>query len=191
MTEGPPASRELMELGLHFDEREVSGHREPDLGREGGHSKRRVLHVQDVTGRKLRTLCCANSAGTAQVELLENHMAVDLITAGKLGFATEDRCLGVYVLDEKSGRSGDHPDRSAGPGHGRVRESLSLHDQPGHRDRRRRGHGLARGRGDREHGIHPISSDLSFSSEGEIVSDFRSGARARAAFCGTIAAKIS
>ena len=31
-------------------------------------------------------------------------MAVDLITAGKLGFATEDRCLGVYVLDEKTGK---------------------------------------------------------------------------------------
>ncbi|HEY4283726.1 MAG TPA: L-aspartate oxidase, partial [Chthoniobacterales bacterium] len=36
----------------------------------------------------------------SRVDLLENHMAVDLITAGKLGFATEDRCLGVYVLDE-------------------------------------------------------------------------------------------
>jgi len=37
------------------------------------------------------------------VDLLENHMAVDLITAAKLGFATEDHCLGIYVLDEKHG----------------------------------------------------------------------------------------
>ena len=40
--EGPERVRELVEIGLHFDDREVGGHREPDLGREGGHSKRRV-----------------------------------------------------------------------------------------------------------------------------------------------------
>src|SRR5437660_10893782 len=45
--EGPERIRELVEVGLHFDEREVSGHRELDLGKEGGHSKRRVLHGQD------------------------------------------------------------------------------------------------------------------------------------------------
>ncbi|PYJ41440.1 MAG: L-aspartate oxidase, partial [Verrucomicrobia bacterium] len=53
VTEGPEAIRKLQEIGVRFDEREVSGHREPDLGREGGHSKRRVLHVQDVTGREI------------------------------------------------------------------------------------------------------------------------------------------
>jgi L-aspartate oxidase len=37
ITEGPARIRELMELGLQFDEREVSGHRELDLGREAGH----------------------------------------------------------------------------------------------------------------------------------------------------------
>ena len=42
--EGPKRVAELVELGLHFDDREIGGHREPDLGREGGHSKRRVLH---------------------------------------------------------------------------------------------------------------------------------------------------
>ncbi len=104
VTEGPERIRELMELGLQFDERDVSGHRELDLGREGGHSKRRVLHVQDATGKEieetlLRELGRSRSRG---IELLENHMAVDLITAAKLGFAAEDRCLGVYVLDEKT-----------------------------------------------------------------------------------------
>ena len=102
VTEGPERIRELVELGLQFDQREVSGHREPDLGREGGHSKRRVLHVQDVTGQEIEKTLLAELARSPRVELLENHMAVDLITAGKLGFATEDRCLGVYVLDEKT-----------------------------------------------------------------------------------------
>ena len=105
VTEGPERIRELMELGLQFDEREVSGHRELDLGREGGHSKRRVLHVRDVTGKEiedtlLRELGRSRNSG---IELLENHMAVDLITAAKLGFAAEDHCLGVYVLNERTG----------------------------------------------------------------------------------------
>ncbi len=105
VTEGPERIRELMQLGLQFDEREISGHRELDLGREGGHSKRRVLHVRDVTGKEiedtlLRELGRSRNGG---IELLENHMAVDLISAAKLGFAAQDRCLGVYVLDEATG----------------------------------------------------------------------------------------
>ena len=100
VSEGPGCIRELMELGLTFDEREVSGHRELDLGREGGHSKRRVLHVRDVTGKEIEATLLRELARHPRVDLLENHMAVDLITAGKLGFAAEDRCLGAYVLDE-------------------------------------------------------------------------------------------
>ena len=103
VTEGPERIRELMELGLQFDEREVSGHREFDLGREGGHSKRRVLHVRDVTGKEIENTLLRELGRQPHVDLLEDHMAVDLITAGKLGFAAEDRCLGVYVLDERTG----------------------------------------------------------------------------------------
>jgi L-aspartate oxidase len=102
VTEGPERIRELMELGLRFDEREISGHRELDLGKEGGHSKRRVLHVQDVTGKEIESVLLRELRRQNHVDLLENHMALDLITAGKLGFATEDRCLGVYVFDEKT-----------------------------------------------------------------------------------------
>ncbi len=103
VTEGPERIRELMELGLHFDEREVEGHRELDLGREGGHSKRRVLHVQDVTGKEIESVLLRKLGEQSHVDLMENHMAVDLITAGKLGFAAEERCVGAYVLDEISG----------------------------------------------------------------------------------------
>jgi len=103
VTEGPARIQELVDLGLQFDEREVSGHREFDLGREGGHSKRRVLHVQDVTGKEIEEILLRDLGRQPHVDLLENHMAVDLITAGKLGFATEDRCLGIYVLNEQNG----------------------------------------------------------------------------------------
>jgi len=103
VTEGPERIRELAELGLQFDEREVSGHREFDLGKEGGHSKRRVLHVRDATGKEIEETLLRELSRQSQVQLLENHTAVDLITAAKLGFATEDRCLGAYVLGEKTG----------------------------------------------------------------------------------------
>ncbi len=104
VTEGPARIQELVDLGLHFDDREVSGHREFDLGMEGGHSKRRVLHVRDVTGKEIEETLLRELGRQSHVDLLENHMGVDLITAAKLGFAAEDRCLGIYILDELSGQ---------------------------------------------------------------------------------------
>ncbi|HEX4085866.1 MAG TPA: L-aspartate oxidase [Chthoniobacteraceae bacterium] len=104
VTEGPSRIEELIELGVQFDEREAEdGERELDLGREGGHSKRRVLHARDITGREIERALLADIERNPNITMMENHMAVDLITAGKLGYATEDRCLGVYVLHEPSG----------------------------------------------------------------------------------------
>ena len=179
VTEGPERIRELAELGLQFDEREIHGHRELDLGREGGHSKRRVLHVRDVTGREIEETLLRELGRQSHVQLLENHMAVDLITAAKLGFATEDRCLGVYVLDEKTGEVETIRSDRIVLATGGCGKGLFVHDESRHRDWRRRGDGVARRRGDREHGVHPVSSDLSLSSRGEIISHFRSGARRR------------
>jgi L-aspartate oxidase len=104
VTEGPARIQELIDLGVQFDEREMEdGERELDLGREGGHSKRRVLHARDVTGREIERALLADIETHPNIEMMENHMAVDLITAGKLGYATEDRVLGVYVLNEATG----------------------------------------------------------------------------------------
>src|ERR1700682_1540701 len=90
VTEGPERIRELVDLGLHFDEREISGHRELDLGREGGHSKRRVLHVQDVTGKEIENTLLRELGRQSQLDLWENQMAVDLITAGPPWFLSEE-----------------------------------------------------------------------------------------------------
>src|SRR5256884_6119066 len=104
VTEAPARIQDLVELSVQFDEREVSGHREFDLGREGGHSKRRVLHVRDVTGKEIENALLRELERQWHVDLLENHMAIDLITAAKIGYAAEDRCLGIYILDENSGQ---------------------------------------------------------------------------------------
>jgi len=103
--EGPARIKELMELGMSFSERENGAHKhELDLGKEGGHSKRRILHAKDITGREIETALLTALALHPNVEMFENHAAIDLITRKKLGFATDNRCVGVYVLDNKSGR---------------------------------------------------------------------------------------
>jgi len=104
VSEGPERIAELVSLGMHFDERtSPDGVREPDLGREGGHSKRRILHAKDATGFEIeRTLLEAVSAHL-NISVMENHMAVDLITTGKLGYDMQDGCVGLYVLNEVTG----------------------------------------------------------------------------------------
>jgi L-aspartate oxidase len=103
--EAPARIKELIELGMSFSERENSGDKhELDLGKEGGHSKRRILHAKDITGREIETALLTALALHPNVEIFENHAAIDLITRRKLGFATANRCVGVYVLDNKSGK---------------------------------------------------------------------------------------
>ena len=105
--EGPARIAELIELGMKFSERESaqgSGGHELDLGKEGGHSKRRILHAQDVTGREIERALLAAIALQPNVTIFENHFAIDLITTAKLNVEGGVRCLGVYALDKASGR---------------------------------------------------------------------------------------
>jgi L-aspartate oxidase len=102
--EGPARIAELMDLGMKFSEREIPllpGVKELDLGKEGGHSKRRILHAKDVTGREIERALLAAVARQPNIEIFENHLAIDLITSQKLGIDGPNRCLGVYALDRK------------------------------------------------------------------------------------------
>ena len=105
--EGPARIQELIELGMRFSESEQraqDGSRELDLGREGGHSKRRILHAKDVTGREIERALLDAISRQPNIEIFENHVAIDLITSQKLGQAGENRCLGAYVFDKKGNR---------------------------------------------------------------------------------------
>jgi L-aspartate oxidase len=105
--EGPARIQELIELGMKFSEREIpsaNGARELDLGKEGGHSKRRILHAKDMTGREIERALLSACERHPTIEVLENHIAIDLITSQKLGYVKENRCLGAYVLDNRTGR---------------------------------------------------------------------------------------
>lgn len=104
VTEGPGCVTGLMNLGMHFDRRDTgSGPRELDLGKEGGHSKRRVLHFQDSTGLEIERTLVTSLTDHPNITVLENHMAVDFLTTGKLGYAMQNCCVGVYVLNETTG----------------------------------------------------------------------------------------
>ena len=104
VSEGPARIEELLQVGVDFDQREAAdGHLEFDLTREGGHTRRRVLHHQDATGKEITDKLLAAVAKEPNIDVLESHFAIDLITTAKLGMVSEDRVLGVYVLDEKSG----------------------------------------------------------------------------------------
>src|SRR5262245_31838035 len=99
--EGPERIAELIELGMRFSERATGGHHgELDLGKEGGHSRRRILHAKDVTGREVERALLAAVSRQRSIEIFENHFAIDLVTTQKLGVAGPNRCLGVYVLDK-------------------------------------------------------------------------------------------
>ncbi len=94
VAEGPDRIRELMEFGANFN-REPGG--ELSLGREGGHSRRRIIHTADLTGKEVeRTLVEAVKAHPS-ITVLEHHYAIDLIMQ-------DGRCCGAYVLDEAVGK---------------------------------------------------------------------------------------
>ncbi|SDI69105.1 L-aspartate oxidase [Pseudomonas flavescens] len=77
------------------------------LTREGGHSHRRIIHAADATGAAIFNTLLERTRQRPNVELLEQRVAVDLITERKLGREGQ-RCLGAYVLDRRSGEVDTH-----------------------------------------------------------------------------------
>lgn len=112
VSEGPEAIRELIDWGVEFDKAKEGDdedtvgdgtHGGLALGREGGHTRRRVLHHKDTTGREIQTKLLAALRASDNVDLLEEHFAIDFITTAKLGLPGPARCLGAYALDQSDG----------------------------------------------------------------------------------------
>jgi L-aspartate oxidase len=96
--EGPARVAELMEWGARFDRGEGG---ELSLGREGGHSRRRIAHAGDHTGREIEAALLAAVAAEPNIDLLEDHLALDLlVTADPSG---RPACTGAVVLEHLSG----------------------------------------------------------------------------------------
>jgi len=97
--DGPARVAELVELGVKFTERENGGGNLPDLGKEAGHSKRRVLHAGDITGKELERALLSAVRSSPNIQVREDMVAIDLITSKKLKKKGPDRVLGLYALD--------------------------------------------------------------------------------------------
>ncbi len=92
----------LIDHGVPFtQEASTDGSVDYHLTREGGHSHRRVIHAADATGRAIETTLETQVRAHPNIELFEQHIAVDLITSGKLGLGAQ-RCLGAYVFDRQA-----------------------------------------------------------------------------------------
>ncbi|MBI5450635.1 MAG: L-aspartate oxidase [Gammaproteobacteria bacterium] len=94
----------LVNQGVSFTrEQRADGSSDFHLTREGGHSHRRVIHAADATGREIELTLEAQVRRHPNIDIFENHIAVDLITGAKLGLA-HNRCLGAHVLDNRRHR---------------------------------------------------------------------------------------
>ncbi len=93
VSEGPKRVRELIDFGVRFSmELDEDGKMSLALGREGGHTKRRILHSADLTGREIERALVSNVKRNPDIRVFEHHIGIDLITDGKT-------CYGAYVLD--------------------------------------------------------------------------------------------
>lgn len=101
--EGPKRLNELIDIGVKF----TTKYGKLDLGREGGHSRNRIVHAQDLTGKEIERALLQKIAAHQNIKIYENHIAIDLITEHHLGInlnkSSDIHCWGAYVLDVEQG----------------------------------------------------------------------------------------
>lgn len=100
---GPRLIRRLLDAGAEFQRAQEDDGAAFDLGREGGHSRRRILHSKDLTGRMLESTLLERCREHAAIAIDEDHLAVDLILGRELGLTGEaaTRVVGCWTLDRR------------------------------------------------------------------------------------------
>jgi L-aspartate oxidase len=99
--QAPDRINDLIKLGVQFDQSD--NQQELSLGKEGGHSERRILHVSDHTGQSLHSHLLALAKQNPNIELLENRFAVDLLT--ETPFLKAPICRGAKVLNTATAKT--------------------------------------------------------------------------------------
>jgi len=99
---GRSAVEWLVSQGVPFT-RDSDHQEDLHLTREGGHSHRRIVHAADATGRAVQKTLVSQLKSHPNIDVLEWHIAIDLITSRKLGESGPNRVWGAYVLDRKGG----------------------------------------------------------------------------------------
>jgi L-aspartate oxidase len=93
--EGPDRVRELAALGADFNRRPDG---EWDLTREGGHSRRRIVHSGDITGREVERVLLSACDDRPNIQFVSDSAAIDLVLQRRPGHGVAGRALGFYVL---------------------------------------------------------------------------------------------
>ena len=129
-----------------------------------------------MTGREIARVLLEHASRLDSITILEDHMAIDLITRNRLDSrrkrrGLEDACLGAYILDERSGAIETILARNTVLATGGGWQSLPVHIEPGCGDRGR-GSRSACWSANRQYGVFSIPPDLFVSSAGEVISDF-------------------
>ena len=101
IAEGPRRVEELVGLGVQFTTRKGTEINEFDLGLEGGHSRRRILHASDFTGREIMDKLYLMASQNPRIQFRDHHIAVDLLVTprGRQAPPSEKVCSGAYALD--------------------------------------------------------------------------------------------
>lgn len=98
---GPAQVQELINLGVEFVREEDGEKRNVlSLGKEGGHSRRRVVHAHDLTGREIERALLKKVKNDPNILLIENHICVDLLMQSDGIKRGRKRCVGAYVLED-------------------------------------------------------------------------------------------
>jgi L-aspartate oxidase len=100
--DGPERIKELLEWGVEFTRAGDDDASHYDLGREGGHSMRRVLHARDLTGQEIERALHEKASLKRNIDIFENHIGIDLILESAIPRREKgprQKCLGAYILD--------------------------------------------------------------------------------------------
>jgi L-aspartate oxidase len=103
--DGPSRIEDLAKWGVNFSRNSSRSNRAYDLGREGGHSRRRIVHAQDLTGREVERILVKSVEAKKNIRIYENFFAINLITRANVKGVSgrENICYGAYVLDRNTG----------------------------------------------------------------------------------------
>ena len=99
----PAAIARLAELGVPFNiDSDGEGWH---LTREGGHSHRRIVHVDDATGGAVQQALEKAAAAHPNITLIPDMVAIDLVTSrhGER-YSGDGHVWGVYALNRKKGK---------------------------------------------------------------------------------------
>ncbi|MBP9095911.1 MAG: L-aspartate oxidase, partial [Ignavibacteria bacterium] len=103
VTEGPQRIKELIELGVHFSKE----HGEISLGKEGGHSRNRILHSRDLTGKEIERALLHKISLIPKIKIYEYYFAIDLLTPRNFKIKNskeKNKCYGIYAYNVNSNK---------------------------------------------------------------------------------------